>query len=141
MMWKIIDKEITKRMEIATSQNGSRLQFGFKKGISCNNAGIIVTEAMMEAKDNKQPVFTCYMDTSKAFDMVDHKELLCALHAQGLHGPTWNLFLDAYKNIRSAVKWQGQISDDFHEGQGIRQGGASSAGALFCEFRSSATSA
>ena len=84
----------------------------------------------MEDTDNRRPIYTCYMDTSKAFDMVDHKELLCTLRAQGLRGDTWHLFHDAYKDIHSVVKWDGEVSRNFHEGQGIRQGGTSSAGAF-----------
>jgi hypothetical protein len=89
----------------------------YEETVSCCNAVVVLTEAFMEARDKKLPVFTCYMYTSKAFDMVDHQELLCAQHAQGLCGPIWRLFQDAYRGIRSMVKWQGQVSNDFLEGQ------------------------
>ena len=40
------------------------------------------------------------------------------------------MFDSAYTNIRANVKWQGALSDDMDEGQGIRQGGLTSADAF-----------
>ena len=70
------------------------------------------------------------MDTSKAFDMVDHDDLMVTLHNQGVVGPLWNLYDSAYSNIKSIVKWQGQTSREIEEDQGIRQGGLTSADAF-----------
>ena len=74
----------------------------------------------MEAKDLKNPILMGFMDTSKAFDMVNHAGLLCALHTQGIRGSLWHLYNSAYQNIRSMVKWEGLLSSEFPEGQGIR---------------------
>ena len=37
----------------------------------------------------------------------------------------WKLYDSMYTNIQSTVKWMGELSDLFTEGQGIRQGGNS----------------
>ena len=70
------------------------------------------------------------MGTSKACDMVNHKELLTSMHQQGVSGPTWHLFANAYNNIKFVDKWKREVSGEFYEWPGIRQGGASSAGAF-----------
>ena len=44
-------------------------------------------------------------------------------------GPLWRLYNSAYDNIRSIVKLNGHMSEEFKEGQGIRQGGLTSADA------------
>ena len=70
--------------------------------MSFNNAAVVRTEALMEAKDTKSPIFVTYMDTSKAFDTVNH----CALHTQSVTGPIWYIYNNAYTDIRSVVKWE-----------------------------------
>ena len=130
---KILEEELVPHTNHAVKPNSSRNQFGFKEGVSCNNAGVLITEAMMEAKDAKSAVYVAYMDTSKAFDMVHHGGLMCALHNQGVHGALWKLYNSAYSNIRSQVKWQGELSDEIEEGQGIRQGAKTSTGAFNCK--------
>ena len=128
---KIVDKEVVPKTREAVKSN--RHQFGFKKNVSCNNASVLITEATMEAKDTKTPIYISYMDTSKAFDMVDHSALLGALHQQGVTGPLWRLYDNAYTDIRSSVKWEGSVSSDITEGQGIRQGAETSADAFNCK--------
>ena len=66
------------------------------------------------------------MDTSKAFDVVDHKGMLNALFQQGITGNMWHLFDSMYTGITSTVKWKGETSTSFREEQGIRQGGVTS---------------
>ena len=67
------------------------------------------------------------MDTAKAFDVVDHKGMLNSLYQQGVRGNMWSFFNNLYSDIASAVKWNGELSTEFCELQGIRQGGTSSA--------------
>ena len=130
MIGKIIDKELIPRTRAALGPKSSPYQFAYKKGKSCINAALVLTETLMEAKDNKESVYTCYLDTTKAFDMVNHAGLLCTLHDQGIDGPLWHLYKSAYTDIRSEVKWQNKVSKPFDEGLGIRQGGLTSADAL-----------
>ena len=127
---KILEEEMVPSTNKAVQPNCSKNQFGFKDGVSCNNAAVLLTELLMDAKDTKQAIYVSYMDTSKAFDMVHHEGLLCALSKQGVHGPLWNLYNSAYSNIRSEVKWSGEVSEEFEEGQGIRQGAKTSTGAF-----------
>ena len=133
MISKILEKEMVPHTRNATIRNSSNNQFGFKKDLSCINAGILLTEALMEAKDSKKPIYLCLMDTTKAFDMVDHPNLLCSLYQQGVKNQLWHLYNSAYNDIKSVVKWQGQLSETFEEKQGIRQGGLTSADAFICK--------
>ena len=130
MIGKIIDKELIPHTRSALSEKSSPYQFAYKKGKSCINAALVLTETLMEAKDNKQVTYVCYLDTTKAFDMVDHAGLLCTLHDQGINGPLWHMYRSAYSDIRSEVKWERKVSKPFSEGLGIRQGGLTSADAL-----------
>ena len=130
MYGKIVEKVMVPHTRSALKPNSSRNQFGFKESISCTNAAVLLTEIEMDAKDCKTPAHIAFMDTSKAFDMVDHSDLLCTLHQQGVTGALWNLYDSSYTNKRSIVKWQMELSREIHEGQGIHQGGLTSADAF-----------
>ena len=75
MIGKLVDKEMVPHSKQAMQPTNSKHQFGFKPGVSCNNASVLLTEAIMEAKDNNQTIYSVYMDTSKAFDMV-HESIM-----------------------------------------------------------------
>ena len=90
-------------------------------------AALVLTEVMAEARDNNSTLHIAFMDTSKAFDVVDHHSMLNALHQQGVNGKMWGLFDSLYDGITSIVQWKGQLSNPFTEHQGIRQGGGTSA--------------
>ena len=126
LVGKIIEKHILIMTDSALANSHSPLQFGFTKGCSPLLAALIITEIMAEAKDSGQLLLITFMDSSKAFDVVNHQAMLKALFQQGVEGKLWELFNDMYSGIRSTVKWEGLLSSSFTEKQGIRQGGITS---------------
>ena len=52
--------------------------------------------------------------------------MLVTLYQHGVDGNLWNVIKDMYTDIKSQVKLQGQLSCEFSEHQGIRQGGLTS---------------
>ena len=85
MIGQNVDTELIPFTRQAVLPNSSKYQFGFKKRVSCINVVGVLTEALMEAKNIKSPIYVCYMDTSKAFDMVDHQGLLLGLLCASTH--------------------------------------------------------
>jgi hypothetical protein len=124
---KVIEKEILKLTRRVVNSQQNKMQFGFTSGISPIYAAVVLTEILAEAKDCKTPIFVTFMDTAKAFDVVQHPVMLDSLFNQGILGSLWHLYSDMYAGIQSVVKWNGELSSPFCEGQGIRQGGTSSA--------------
>ena len=51
-------------------------QFGFTQGISPLCAALVTTEILTEADDSKAALQIVLMDTSKAFDVVDHRAMM-----------------------------------------------------------------
>ena len=62
------------------------LQRGFTKGTSPLYTALLLTEAIAESKDLKQPLFSAFLDASKAFDVVWHNSMLRKLYLYGLQG-------------------------------------------------------
>ena len=101
----------------------SRLQRGFTKNVPPTNAGLIFTEMIAEAEDEKYPLYAVFIDASKAFDVVWHASLLRRLHESGITENDWKILDNWYKGLKSRVKWDGNLSRLFNEEQGVRQGG------------------
>ena len=126
LVGKILEKHMLHLTEKILLESQSRLQFGFTADCSPMLAALMVTEVMAEAEEHKNTLYITFMDSSKAFDVVNHHSLLKALHDQGIRGNLWRMYDDMYQGITSTVKWEGKLSRAFNEEQGIRQGGITS---------------
>ena len=123
---KLVEKQMLKDSRPTITKAQNRHQRGFSEKASSTNAALLITESIAEAKDQKQPIFIQFLDAKKAFDLVWHTGLLCSLYEQGITGPTWQMFNSLYTGIQSSVKWNGQLSETFHDEHGLRQGGDTS---------------
>ncbi len=101
----------------------SELQFGFTKGLSPTIASLLWSEAVIDAKSNKQPLYIATLDSQKAFDVVHHQILLTKLYHQGISGHMWSMIQSMYSDLTAKVKWCSEVSDSFKIQQGVRQGG------------------
>ena len=90
----------------------SQLQFGFTQGLSPTLAILMVTEAIAEAADNKQPLYAITLDVRKAFDVVDHRSLMRKLY---FNGTDLQSLMFIINNLRTEakVKLNGQYGDPF----------------------------
>ena len=57
----------------------SELQFGFQKKNSTSMCSWTVIETVNYFNNRDTPVFSCFLDLSKAFDLVDFHKLFCKL--------------------------------------------------------------
>jgi hypothetical protein len=126
LLGKLYEKELTSRIKEQIDDQQSPYQFGFREGASSNNAAAILTEIIMNSKDSKKPLLLMLMDASKAFDVVDHSSMLNHLAQRGVDGNLWCMIDEMYTRPTARVKWQGGLSRELLEQQGIRQGAISS---------------
>ena len=120
---KILEHVILNRIEHLLPSQQSSLQFGFTKGTSILLAALFINKSIIEAKELNLPLYIAFLDSQKAFDVVDHQSLKCKLFYNGINGKIWSLMDARYSNLSSRVKWSGHISDPFPIQQGVRQGG------------------
>ncbi|MEW8546489.1 MAG: reverse transcriptase domain-containing protein, partial [Candidatus Thiodiazotropha sp.] len=93
------------------------------KDTSPTCGSLLLTEAIAESVDLGKPLYTAFIDASKAFDVVWHDSMLVKLYDVGLTGQKWNFLNNWYTGLQSSVKWEGANSLPFPERQGVRQGG------------------
>jgi hypothetical protein len=123
---KLVEKEMMARTKPASKLKQDPLQYGFTEKCSPSLCALIITEAIAEAQDSSKPLYITFLDSSKAFDMVDHTVLLNSLHDLGIDPHLWHLYADMYSKVVSRVRINGQMSRPIQEGRGIRQGGETS---------------
>ena len=97
----------------------SPLQFGFKVGMSTSLCTGIVKNVISRYIHNGSSVLGCFLDASKAFDMVDHGKLFHKLLERGLPPSILRCW---YQSQQMRVKWGSALSDGFGVSNGVRQG-------------------
>ena len=81
---------------------------------------------------NGSSVLGCFLDASKAFDMVDHCKLLYILNKRGLPMPIIRFLLSWYQKQEMKVQWGSSLSNGFSVSNGVWQGGVLSPYFLQC---------
>ncbi|KAL0810039.1 hypothetical protein ABMA28_010860 [Loxostege sticticalis] len=72
------------------------------------------------------PVYACFLDLSKAFDLVVYDILWQKLERVGLPSEIVSLFRFWYDNQLNSVRWGGELSETYRLECGVRQGGLTS---------------
>ena len=122
MIKKILEKILLHPVRSILNPKINNLQRGFTAGSSATNTALLLSEALAEKKDLKQPAYVLFLDASKAFDVVYHNGMLNSLHDLHITGDLWMILNNAYEGITSTLKWKGTITQPFEEGLGMRQG-------------------
>ena len=100
----------------------SHLQFGFKPGCSTTHCTGLVKSVVSHYLNRGSQVFGCFLDASKAFDLVDHQILFQKLFDRGLPLPVLRFLTSWYKFQKCCVHWGSCFSAPFSVSNGVRQG-------------------
>ncbi len=109
------------------------LQFSYQAEVSTSMCTWLAVESISYFLRNGSEVFTCLMDMSKAFDTVQHSHLFRKLLSQGLPEIIVRVILISYKHQKANVRWNGEESQFFNLGNGVKQGAILSA-ILYCVY-------
>ena len=109
------------------------LQFAYQPGCSTTMCTWAAVETIDYFLRNGSEVYTCCMDMTKAFGLVQHSSLFRKLIQAGLSIIFVRLLLFVYTMQFANVRWNGQVSEMFALCNGVRQGGVISA-ILYCFY-------
>ena len=116
---KILDWVIFNLFEV--NLKPADLQFGFQKKNSTTMCSWTVIETINYFNNRNSPVFSCFLDLSKAFDLVDFAKLFNKL--KNKIGKVFiRLLAFIYVFQTCCVDWAGTKSNSFKVSNGIRQG-------------------
>ena len=100
----------------------SNLQHGFRKRRSCVTQLLGVLHDVGKVLDSGQEGDVIYLDFSKAFDSVPHKNFLLKFKQHGISGSLLSLFADYLKERRQRVVLEGVSSSFLNVTSGVPQG-------------------
>ena len=103
-----------------------RLQFGFQAGSSTTMCTWTATTVIEHYNQRGRPVYSCAMDLSKAFDLVEWVSLFKILVAKGVSPVFLRILIFIYRNQTCDVRWNSTYSNRFKVTNGVRQGAISS---------------
>lgn len=121
---KVLDGLLDSRLE--NHLNLHDAQFGFRPGLSTESAIASVKHAVRYYTDRRTPVFACFLDLSKAFDLVSYDVLWRKLGDRGVPNGVLSIFKYWYANQANFVRWADTFSDEYMLECGVRQGGLTS---------------
>ena len=99
-------------------------QFGFKKNSSTTDACFLLKETVHNYISANSTVFAAFIDLSKAFDRVDHDQLLkILLNDFNIPIDLVKILCSYLKNQSGRIKWKQSFGDYFDIRRGVRQGG------------------
>ncbi len=108
-------------------------QFGFKENCRTTDNIFILKSLVDKQKFKNKPLYTCFVDFTKAFDYIDRLALYYKLIKRGIHGKILKVIHSMYVKSKCRVKLKGELSDYIESEYGVLQGGMISPH-LFTEF-------
>ena len=98
-------------------------QIGFRKGYQTSDHIFTLREIIENyVRNNKGPLYVCFVDFQKAFDSVDHKPLLQQLVTYGIKSNFLKVITSLYDKVKSCVRGNDSLTDIFPCKRGVRQG-------------------
>ena len=98
-------------------------QFGFKAKHSTDMCIYAAKSIVKYYNHFHSPVYTCFLDGSKAFDRINYLTLFSKLIARGVPCPLVRIIMFWYRTQTICVKWGNLCSSYFSVSNGVRQGG------------------
>ena len=97
-------------------------QMSYKPGVGTETCVFLLKEVVRSYLRKSSFVHAAFLDSSKAFDRVNHRKLLTKLADRHVPSYILNLLSNWYSSQRMSVKWDGCISSPFLISNGVRQG-------------------
>lgn len=121
---KVTEKVIKQRINsyLTKHQLLSHKQFGFRQGISTEDAIVNLTNNIYQGLDKGDAVLCVFVDLAKAFDTVSHKKLIEIVEDLGFRGTALDLIKDYLRNRVQYVRIENHLSNPSIVEFGVPQG-------------------
>ena len=100
----------------------SEEQYGFMQDKGTRNAIYILRILAERAIEMQRDVYLCFIDFTKAFDRVKHKDLMQILMELDIDGKDLRLIRNLYCDQKAAIRIGDEISNYVNIKKGVRQG-------------------
>ena len=132
---KLFDSILNNRLSFKNEvcNDNDPYQAGFKTNSRTTDNIFILCAIIDKQRCLSKPLYTCFVDFTKAFDYIDRTALYYKLLNRGIDGNVLNIIKSMFSKAECRVKWDSRISDILKSEFGVLQGGMLSP-KLFTEF-------
>lgn len=97
-------------------------QAGFRRGMGTLDNIFVLQSLISHCINSNKRLYSAFIDFKKAFDFVVRDVLWYKLIQSGVRGKILTVIQAMYRNIKSRVKFNNTLSDEFSSYVGVRQG-------------------
>lgn len=97
-------------------------QAGFRTNMSTTDNVFILNAVITHMLNSNKKLFTCFVDYTKAFDLLVHENIWYKLIKLGLRGKILNIIKSFYFKLKSSVKLNNEVGESFLCSLGVAQG-------------------
>ena len=97
-------------------------QAGFRKGISTVDNTFILHNFVNVCLNQNQRLYCSFIDFRKAFDYVNRDCLWHKMILKGIRGKMFNIIHGMYRSVKSQVRVNGVLSEQFDSHSSVHQG-------------------
>ena len=122
---KLYTKAFNRKITSFCDQNSilSPYQFGFRTDHRTTDSVFVLKSVLSHYKAmGNKPVYSCFIDLSKAFDSINRTDLLYKLGKYGIQGNILQVIQSMYSDISYSIKSNGKYSTPFKSSLGVKQG-------------------
>src|SRR6267154_2206710 len=113
---RVIEARVRKMVKL------EEMQFGFSPGKGTTDAIFIVRQVQEKFLGKQKELWMAFVDLEKAFDRVPRDVVWWALRHVGVEEWIVNLIKSMYEGVTTSVKINGEESEGFGVGVGVRRG-------------------
>lgn len=122
--YKVLSKLIASRMTKIMENNVGEYQGGFRKGKSTSNQIFILRTILEKCYEYNVDLHLLFIDYKQAYDSIDRKVLIETLIQFYVPRKLIRLIQMTLTKNKGKVTIQGEMTDEFEIGRGVRQGDA-----------------
>ncbi len=125
---KIFDTIVNTRFKFIEAAFNLKDPFngGFEANSMTSDNIFILNGLIEKSKCDNKPLFVCFIDFKRAFDVLNRVFMFAKLIKQGFSCKMLDVIISMYAKTSSVIKWQGFLSDIFRDTMGVNQGGVTS---------------
>ena len=119
---KVMLKILQVRLQQYVNRELPDVQAGFRKGRGTRDQIINICWIIQKAREFQKNIYFCFIDSTKAFDCVDHNKLWKILEEKRIPDHLICLLRNLYAGQEATVRTGHGTTDWFQIGKGVHQG-------------------